>query len=75
MDILFEILIGNFLIHFLGINVRYYFLNCIGVKRTKEQLDHSTSKEPSQFLFNAIVGFLSFAVICFAGAYAYFSIA
>ena len=68
MDLIFELLITNFIVHFLGVNTRYYYFKLIGEPKTKKYLKGEFKKVDnvnslSQNLLNGIVGFISFTVI------------
>jgi hypothetical protein len=60
MEFILEIFLGRFIIRFLGINTRYFFLKFFNESLKKEDLLGSSKDYGSQFgndLINAAVGF------------------
>ena len=75
MEFILEIFLGRFIIRFLGINTRYFFLKFFNEDLKKEDL-HGTSKDfGSQFgndLLNAIIGFCALFVIFYLVGFIFF---
>jgi hypothetical protein len=69
MEFIIEIFLGRFIIRFLGINTRYFFLKLFNEGLKKEDLLGKSKDVGSQFgndLINAIVGFCTlFAIFYF----------
>ena len=66
MDALLEIFLGRFIIRFLGINTRYFFLKFFNKELKKEDLLGKSKDFGSQFgndLINVVVGFCALFVI------------
>lgn len=74
MDIILEILFGRTIIRFLGIWIRYYILRIFNKNLSIDQLK---GKDDEGYLYNdvvnAIIGFISFAVLAIGFAYLYYT--
>ncbi|QES93548.1 hypothetical protein F0358_12870 [Empedobacter brevis] len=70
MEVLFEIILVRFIIRFLGLNIRYYFLKIFNKRLTKEDL--TVTNEDSnivQDIYNAFIGLVMFCILFLGGAY------
>lgn len=75
MEFLFEIIIGRFIIRFLGLRTRYLFFKIIGHKKSVEELG-GEKKEFQDFVYNdiwnVIIGFTVFGALSFGIVYLFY---
>ncbi|TGN21937.1 hypothetical protein [Empedobacter tilapiae] len=70
MEVLFEIILVRFMIRFLGVNTRYYFLKFFNKRLTKEDLTETNEDTRIvQDIYNAFIGLVMFCILFLGGAY------
>jgi len=70
MEVLFEIILVRFIIRFLGLNTRYYFLKIFNKRLTKEDLTATNENSNIvQDIYNAFIGLVMFCILFLGGAY------
>lgn len=75
MEILFEIIVVQFIIRFLGLRTRHLFFKTIGYEKSIDQLKGKKSdfyNSVNNGFYNAIVGFMVFIGLSFGIAYLFY---
>lgn len=74
MEIL-QIVFGNFLINFLGLNTRFYFFKIFDSNLRKEDFTKENEKDPGgimQGIYNVSVGLVVFIILAVLIAYIFY---